>query len=181
MRLPWFDTRQTKVKMMIRNKLTKKEEAGLLSQSNGFFKPSRKDHQQYMLETFSSYCIVVSFLRLIKQRSRYMIDKSKMDPSKDFQRYVWMWGDRERHTNDAIKELNEFSQVCEKCVSYLPSQDNIISKAIDMAVEFERSGFMAGMRWFQQYYTNQIPPERQQGEKAIGKKTVTRRIRKSEN
>lgn len=89
-----------------------------------------------------------------------MIDKSKMDPEKDFLRYVTMWGTRERHTAEAVAELDDYNAICMRAVQNIDNQEYLLSKAIDMAVEFEKSGFMAGMRWFQQYYTDMIPAER---------------------
>ena len=77
----------------------------------------------------------------------------KMDASKFtneeikelFKQYVTENEDRERHTEAACKEVDAFDQFCEELFpGMLQRQRKVYDKMMDVAVEFEEGGFIAG-------------------------------------
>lgn len=59
-----------------------------------------------------------------------------------FNEYVQL-SDGERHTTEAIASFNDFSD----CIDGKDTTGDIETKAMDMAVEYERSGFIAGFKF----------------------------------
>ena len=62
--------------------------------------------------------------------------------------YVSSMEDKERHTETACKEVEKFDRYCEKVFPEdIAKQRDTYNQMMDVAVEFEESGFIAGYRY----------------------------------
>lgn len=68
--------------------------------------------------------------------------------SEMFSDYVTSKEDEERHTQAACKEADAFELYCD-CLfpGNTRMQTDLYDKMMDVAVEFEESGFVAGVKW----------------------------------
>ena len=62
--------------------------------------------------------------------------------------YINSMENEERHTKKACKEVENFDKYCEELFpNDIKQQTSIYDKMMDVAVEYEESGFIAGARW----------------------------------
>ena len=62
--------------------------------------------------------------------------------------YVSSMEDKERHTESACNEVGTFDKFCEEQFpSDIAIQRELYDKMMDVAVEYEESGFIAGVKW----------------------------------
>lgn len=99
--------------------------------------------------------------------------------SEMFCNYVASMEDKERHTEMACKEVDAFDQFCEMVFpGDVKMQSESYDKMMNAAVEFEESGFIAGVRWMlmliqgQELHieplpTNSIPDAEQSQQEAV--------------
>lgn len=65
----------------------------------------------------------------------------------EFYKYVMSMEDKERHTKEACEEAEQFDKLCmDKLPDDGESQVMLFTKMMDTAVEYEKSGFIAGFR-----------------------------------
>ena len=65
-----------------------------------------------------------------------------------FSEYVTTHEDEERHTTSACEEVDAFDLYCEALFpGNAMKQTELYDKMMDVAVEFEESGFIAGVKW----------------------------------
>ena len=65
-----------------------------------------------------------------------------------FRDYVDSMVDKERHTKVACEEVANFDTYCrETFPSNITMQRELYDRMMDVAVEFEESGFIAGFKW----------------------------------
>lgn len=68
--------------------------------------------------------------------------------SEMFINYVNSMGDTERHTETACNEVDAFDKFCEENFSNdIKKQSELYTQMMNVAVEFEESGFIAGVKW----------------------------------
>ena len=62
--------------------------------------------------------------------------------------YVSSMEDKERHTEAACIEVDNFDQYCEeRFPKDIRLQTELFDKMMNVAVEYEESGFIAGVKW----------------------------------
>lgn len=92
----------------------------------------------------------------------------KMDASKFtddmiaelFKDYVASMEDTERHTEAACKEVDAFDQFCEELFpEMIQKQRELYDRMMDVAVEFEESGFIAGFKAAMEFLKKQETPK----------------------
>lgn len=75
----------------------------------------------------------------------------KFDPREEFTQYVESFDNKERHTPEACQAVDQFSSDIENIDTTQPDdyqqQSRLYNSMMNAAVEFEESGFIAGMRW----------------------------------
>ena len=65
-----------------------------------------------------------------------------------FRDYVDSMVDKERHTKVACEEVANFDTYCRETFSTdITTQRELYDRMMDVAVEFEESGFIAGFKW----------------------------------
>lgn len=84
------------------------------------------------------------------------------DPVEEFRKYVEAEQDKgERHTKAACESFDLFRHYTEDVDTTLPGPNISAIKlqecAMDMAVEYEESGFAAGMRWAFEIMKGAVP------------------------
>ena len=81
-----------------------------------------------------------------------------------FHDYVERMEDKERHTQAACKEVDEFDACCSSEFSNDVRVQNLLyEKMMNVAVEFEESGFLAGFQVAMQYFSVQEQEEQGDG------------------
>ena len=65
-----------------------------------------------------------------------------------FEEYIATYETKERHTENACKEVQIFDEFCERHFpGNIKKQTEFYDKMMSVAVEFEEGGFVAGFRW----------------------------------
>lgn len=81
-------------------------------------------------------------------RSKNLYNLTDEEISEMFKEYIATYEDMERHTKAANEEVEQFDKYIEELFpTDIEKQSEMYDRMMDVAVEFEESGFMAGVKW----------------------------------